>query len=162
MSSARITTGQDSIVTEIEIAAPAERVFSALTDPKQLMQWWRGEDSCTAKLWEVDPRAGGRWRFKTAEPNPEISVNGVSDFRANGEILEYDPPRVLAYTWIANWHDHPGRTTVVRWELTPVGKITRVKVTHSGLAEEPQARKDYSGGWPGVVDFLRTFIENEK
>jgi hypothetical protein len=40
-----------------------------------------------------------------------------------------------------------------------VGKGTRVKVTHSGLAEEPEARKDYSGGWPGVVEFLKIFVE---
>ena len=159
MSSPQITTGQDSIVTEIEVAAPPQRVFTALTDPKQLMLWWRGEDTCTAKLWEMDSRVGGRWRFETADPTGKIIVNGISDFKANGEILEYDPPRVLAYTWIANWHNQPGRTTLVRWELTPVGKGTRVKVVHSGLAEEPAASKDYSGGWPGVVEFLKTFVE---
>jgi uncharacterized protein YndB with AHSA1/START domain len=159
MSSAQITTGQDSIVTEIEVAAPPERVFAALTDPKQLMRWWRGEDTCKSKLWEMDSRVGGRWRFETADPTGKISVNGVSDFKANGEILEYDPPRVLAYTWIANWHDQPGRTTLVRWELTPAGEGTRVKVTHSGLSEEPVARKDYSGGWPGVVEYLKNFVE---
>jgi uncharacterized protein YndB with AHSA1/START domain len=159
MSSAQITTGQDSIVTEIEVAAPPERVYTALTDPQQLMRWWRGEDTCKAKLWEMDPRVGGRWRFETADPTENVVVNGISDFKANGEILEYGPPRVLAYTWIANWHNQPGRTTLVRWELTPVGKGTRVKVTHSGLAEEPVARKDYSGGWPGVVEFLKTFVE---
>ena len=159
MSLAQVTTGQDSIVTEIDVAAPLERVFSALTDPNQLMRWWRGEDSCQAKRWEMDARVGGRWRFETADPTGKTVINGVSDFKANGEILEYDPPRVLAYTWIANWHDHPGSTTLVRWELTKVGTGTRVKVTHSGLAEEPVARKDYSGGWPGVVEFLKTFVE---
>jgi uncharacterized protein YndB with AHSA1/START domain len=85
MSSAQITTGQDSIVTEIEVAAPPERVFTALTDPQQLMRWWRGED----------PRVGGRLRFETADPTRKIIVNGISDFKANGEILEYDPPRVV-------------------------------------------------------------------
>jgi uncharacterized protein YndB with AHSA1/START domain len=34
---------QDAIVTEVEIAAPPERLFTALTDPKQLVRWW-GED----------------------------------------------------------------------------------------------------------------------
>ncbi len=159
MSSAQITTGQDSIVTEIEVAAPPERVFTALTDPKQLMRWWGEEGPCKAKLWEMDARVGGRWRFETADPAGKIVLNGISDFKANGEILECDPPRVLAYTWIANWHNQPGRATLVRWELTPVGKGTRVKVTHSGLAKEPLARKDYSGGWPGVVEYLKNFVE---
>src|SRR4029077_11149758 len=89
----------------------------------------------------------------------KVVVNGISVFKASGEILEHDPPRLLAYTWIANWHEQPGRTTVVRWELTPIGKSTRVKVTHSGLAQEPVARQDYSGGWPGVVEYLKTFVE---
>jgi len=33
----------------------------------------------------------------------------------------------------------------------------KVKVTHSGLAQDPGARKDYSGGWPGVVGSSRNF-----
>ena len=36
----QITPGQDAVVTEIEMAAPPERVFAALTDPAQLMLWW--------------------------------------------------------------------------------------------------------------------------
>jgi hypothetical protein len=32
-------------------------------------------------------------------------------------------------------------------------------VTHSGLAELPVARKDYSGGWPGVLQDLAKFVE---
>jgi len=159
MSSAQITTGPDAIVAEIDVAAPPKRVFTALTDPKQLMRWWGAEGPCKAKLWEMDSRVGGSWRFEAADPTGKIVINGVSDFKASGEILEYDPPRLLAYTWIANWHNQPGRTTLVQWELTPVGKGTRVKVTHSGLAEEPAARKDYSGGWPGVVEYLKNFVE---
>jgi uncharacterized protein YndB with AHSA1/START domain len=71
------------------------------------------------------------------------------------------PPRMLVYTWIANWHDDPGQTTVVSWELVPSKGGTRVKVAHSGLAQLPIARKDYTGGWPGVVEKLKQFIEKE-
>jgi uncharacterized protein YndB with AHSA1/START domain len=107
----------------------------------------------------MDARVGGKWHFEASDPTGKMVVNGVSDFKANGEIVEYDPPRVLAYTWIANWHDKPGQSTLVRWELTPTGKGTRVKVTHSGLADLPIARKDYSGGWPGVLELLRKFLQ---
>jgi uncharacterized protein YndB with AHSA1/START domain len=48
---------------------------------------------------------------------------------------------------------------VVRWELTPTKLGTLVKVTHSGLAQEEAARKDYSGGWPGVLEMLKKFAE---
>ena len=49
MSSAQITTGLDTIVTEIEVAAPPQRVFKALTDPKQLMRWWGEEGHVQGK-----------------------------------------------------------------------------------------------------------------
>ena len=37
-----ISPNEDMIVVEIEIAAPPERVFRALTDPRQLLLWWTG------------------------------------------------------------------------------------------------------------------------
>jgi uncharacterized protein YndB with AHSA1/START domain len=51
------------------------------------------------------------------------------------------------------------RKTTVRWELMPSGAGTHVKVTHSGLAKEKVAREDYRGGWPGVVEKLKEFVE---
>jgi uncharacterized protein YndB with AHSA1/START domain len=156
MTTATISTDKDAIISEIQIAAPPERVFRALTDPKELLQWFT-EESCKHKLWEMDAKVGGRWRFQT-EKSKHV-VNGVDEFEGHGEVLEIDPPRLLVYTWIANWHADPKRKTVVRWELKPSRGGTLVKVTHSGLADEDAARKDYSGGWPGVVELLKKFIE---
>jgi uncharacterized protein YndB with AHSA1/START domain len=159
MSATIVTPDQDAIVNEIEIAAPAERVFQALTDSAQLKRWFTSPE-CPAKLWKMDARLGGRYGYATEKSS--VVVNKVSEFECHGEILEYDPPRVLAYTWIANWHSDVKRRTVVRWELTPKTNGTHVKVTHSGLAQEPVARRDYSGGWPGVVEMLKKFVEGLK
>jgi uncharacterized protein YndB with AHSA1/START domain len=159
MTSTQIMTSQDAIVAEIEVGAPPERVFAALIDPQQLTQWWGGEGRCNKRLWQIDARVGGQWRSESYDPTGKVSINGISDFNVSGEILEYDPPRLLAYTWIANWHSQPSRTTLVRWRLTPMGQGTRVEITHSGLADEPVARKDYSGGWGGVVGNLKKFVE---
>ena len=149
-------SNNDAIVTEIQIAAPPDRVFKALTDPKALMRWFNSPE-CPVKSWEMDARPGGRYRYSTEKGT--IVVNNVSEFECHGEILEIDPPRLLVYTWIANWQDDKSRRTIVRWELMPETAGTRVKVTHSGLAEEDIARKDYSGGWPGVLENLKTFAE---
>ena len=156
MATATITPNQDAVVSEIQIAAPPERVFQALTDAAQLRRWFTNP-SCPVHLWEMDARPGGRYHYTTEKGT--VVVNNVSEFECHGEILEYDPPRLLAYTWIANWHDDKSRRTVVRWDLAPKSGGTQVKVTHSGLAQEPTARKDYSGGWPGVVEQLKKFIE---
>jgi uncharacterized protein YndB with AHSA1/START domain len=156
MATTLVTPDQDAIVSEMHIAAPAERVFQALVDPQQLIRWWNS-DECQTEFFEMDARPGGKWRFGTK--NSKLNVNGVSQFFCQGEVLEFDPPRLLAYTWIANWHDDKARRTVVRWELTPAKDGTHVKVTHSGLAQEAAARKDYSGGWSGVVESLKKFVE---
>jgi uncharacterized protein YndB with AHSA1/START domain len=156
MPTAVITPTQDAIVTEIDIAAPPLRVFQALTTAEELKRWF-GSPECPVKFWQFDPRPGGKYRYETEKGT--IVVNNVSQFECHGEILEYYPPRLLVYTWIANWHDDIKRQTVVRWDLTPTSEGTHVKVTHSGLADLPVARKDYSGGWPGVLEMLKKFAE---
>ena len=156
MATSRISPDADAVVSEIEIAAPPERVFEALIDRKQVMQWWTSEH-CGIEGFEMERTVGGRWRYDSKEGT--INVNGVTKFHCEGEVLEYDPPRQLAYTWIANWHQDKALATVVRWELTKVAGGTRVKVTHSGLAKEQVARRDYSKGWGGLVDQLRRFVE---
>jgi uncharacterized protein YndB with AHSA1/START domain len=157
MTTTIVTPDQDAIIAEIFIAAPPARVFQALTNAAQLKRWF-SDPSCPIKLWAMDARLGGRYRYATEKGS--VVVNNVSEFECYGEILEYDPPRLLVYTWMGNWHDDLTRRTVVRWELTPASGGTHVKVTHSGLAHLPIARKDYTGGWPGVLDMLKKFAES--
>lgn len=156
MSTTTITPNGDAVIGEIEIAAPPERVFQALTTGSELMRWFTNE-ACPARTWEFEPRVGGRYRSITEKGT--VVVNGITEFECHGEILECDPPRLLVYTWIANWHEDVSRLTTVRWELAPKAGGTRLKVTHSGLTHEPIARKDYSGGWVGVIENLKKFVE---
>jgi uncharacterized protein YndB with AHSA1/START domain len=113
----------------------------------------------------MDARVGGRYSY--ASENSKLVINGDSELTCHGEITEIHKDAatgqyLLVYTWLANWHLDKDRRTVVRWELTPTSSGTRVKVTHSGLSAEPEARKDYSGGWIGVVNNLKQFAETEK
>jgi uncharacterized protein YndB with AHSA1/START domain len=156
MPTTSITPNHDVVVTEIDIAVPPARVFQALTDAGQLQRWFT-DPASPVHTWEMDARLGGHYRYATEKGS--VVVNNVSEFECHGEILECDPPRVLAYTWIANWHDDVSCRTVVRWELMPKSGGTHVKVTHSGLTDLPVARKDYTGGWPGVLESLKKFAE---
>jgi len=106
------TPDLDAVVSEIEIAAPRERVFQALADATQLKRWF-SDPSCPVRLGEIDARPGGRYRYLTEKGT--VVVNNTSEFECQGEILELDPPHILTYTWIANWHDDVTCRTVVRW-----------------------------------------------
>jgi uncharacterized protein YndB with AHSA1/START domain len=156
MATTIVTPDQDTIISEIQISAPPERVFKALTDARELQRWF-GSSECPLKFWKFEARVGGQFSYETEKGS--LIVNGVSEFKCHGEILEYDPPRLLVYTWFGNWHDDTATQTTVRWELTPKAGGTHVSVTHSGLSRLPVAREDYSHGWTGVVEMLKKFLE---
>jgi len=155
MASTTITPDRDAVISEIDIAAPPERVFEALITREQALQWGTN-DAFVMKVWEMDARTGGKWHFLSRERK---GAGAGPDYDHHGEILEMDPPRLLAYSWFANWHEVPTHRTVVRWELTPTKTGTRVKVIHSGLAQMPAACQGYSQGWPGLVQALKNFVE---
>ena len=167
MAGPEVTTSQDAVTCEIEIAAPPERVFQALTDPKQLFTWWGKEPTVDLLSFEMNGRAGGKWRFRCkpvagashGAVGEQLQRNRAQEFEAHGEVLEYVPPRLLVWSWIANWHEHPTQPTVVRWDLTATPGGTRVKVTHSALAQENIARKDYGTGWQGVLRLLQNYLQ---
>jgi uncharacterized protein YndB with AHSA1/START domain len=153
MASTSVTPDQDTIISEIDIAAPAELVFQGICDAETVRRRAPYLD-----VFEMDLRVGGKWRLEMRMPKPH---HGVSIIRHDGEIIEIDPPRLLVYTWFANFHADPKGRSVVRRELTPTKSGTRVKVTHSGLRSEPAARKDYAGGWPGVLQELKIHAEKK-
>jgi len=145
---------EDQVTVEMEIAAPPERVFEALVDQKQLAEWWGREPSVVLTEFRMDARKGGRWGFKARpakghEPGPaaeELRRRGATQFEAHGEVVELVRPRLLVWSWIANYNQDPKHAT------------TRVRVTHSGLAKEPIARKDYGSGWIGVLQLLKSYL----
>lgn len=168
MSEPRLQS-DDVIVTEIEIAAPPDKVFRALTDQKQLATWWGAEPSVVLTKFDMDGRKGGKYRYEChaaaganhGDVGEQLKKNKAEQYECHGEVLEFDPPRLLVWSWIANWHEHPEQATTVRWELAPTAKGTRVRVTHSGLRNEPVSRKDYGQGWDGVLHLLLNYFGSD-
>jgi len=143
----------ETIVGEVEIDAPAERIFRALTDPEELRAWWGSPESYRIDEWRSDLRVGGAWESlgKGAAGRP---------FRVHGSFVEIDPPRRLVYTWNPSWIE--GAETTVVYELTPVqGRSgrTRVRVRHEGFGADLTALDNHARGWPAVLGWLHAHCE---
>jgi uncharacterized protein YndB with AHSA1/START domain len=96
--------------------APREHVFAVWTDPELIPGWWG--DATVVE--EMDVRAGGRWRFRTA--------NGVVE----GEYREVVAPERLVQTFqnhlqTLEFEDVDGRTKLtqtMRFETTEQRDMT--------------------------------------
>lgn len=60
-------TSDTSLVLTRRFAAPAQRVFRAMTDPGLVPRWY-GLASLRMEVCEIDLRVGGRWRFVLSAP----------------------------------------------------------------------------------------------
>jgi uncharacterized protein YndB with AHSA1/START domain len=149
MASPEITPNADEIVSEIQIAAPPERVFQALVDPSQVLRWWGQNGIYRCTEFECDLRPGGKLR------NAGVAADGRA-FEAIGEYLEVDPPRLLVHSWVASWTGDV--KTKVRWELEPTKQGTLVRIRHSGFAAHPELAGAYSG-WPRLLVWLQANLE---
>lgn len=146
----RTTPDKDELVSELHIAAPPQRVFQALIDPQQVVQWWGQPGMYRCTEFHADVRPGGKWR--------SAGVGGSADkFEVVGEFIEVDPPRLLVYTWVASWTGTA--KTTVRWELEPAGNGTLLRLRHTGLASHPELAQSYQG-WSRILGWIQAYLES--
>ena len=144
-------TVETTVYEEVEIAAPPEEVFRALTDPRELEEWWGSDDTYRTRDWEGDAQPGGEWSVRTTDADGNEGT-------VEGEYLVVDPPRRLEYTWRTS-RDHFAPTRV-RFDLVPVEvdgvSGTRVTVTHTGTIRATQSAAGplAYGGLAGVLGGL--------
>jgi uncharacterized protein YndB with AHSA1/START domain/DNA-binding transcriptional ArsR family regulator len=130
-------------VFEVFIKTTPERLWDAITDPKQRSKYSFGVET------HSDWTPGSEY---------VASVPGVLDI-AGGRNVEVDPPRLLVQTFEALWSDEvkaQGKTRVT-WEIEPVGTSCRLTVIHDQLP--PGANPQLYGGWPMILSGLKTLLE---
>jgi uncharacterized protein YndB with AHSA1/START domain len=125
-----------AIVHEVEYPDSIERVWRALVDPEELAIWLMPNDF-------------------VALVGHQFSMDCGPIGRIEAEILEIDPPHLLACRWVGSFGD-----TVVTFQLTSTGTGTRLRIDHRGWSEASAAQRDqFDTGWPGKVDALRRLLE---
>jgi uncharacterized protein YndB with AHSA1/START domain len=134
----------DAVVSEIEVRAPASEVYEMFTDPAKLVRWI----GIRALL---EPRPGGTFRFELMP----------GEF-CSGRYLELVPGRRVVFTW--GWESgtlpvEPGSSTV-EVELEERAGVTRVRLTHHGLA--PEMRPWHAEGWERFLPRLAAAAEGRE
>lgn len=143
------STAQREIVVD---AIPAA-VFTALTEPKQLLQWWGDDASYRVTQMDHDLRPGGAVRFYGRFADGR-------QFSATGIYRVIDPPRVLEHTRLYGGGYPIEEETVIRYELKERDGRTLVRVLHSGFRSQ-EALRLHEDGWVRVLSWLREYFRKE-
>jgi uncharacterized protein YndB with AHSA1/START domain len=139
----------------IEVNAPPDRVWRALTTAKDLSSWFH-------VTIEGDIAAGAEAWMTSTSPGHEGQ-------RFLVRFTEMTPPRRFVWQW------HPGAVdpvvdysrepwTTVTFTLEPSGGGTRLSVSETGFNEISLSRRakvfaDNSGGWTEVIVWIQKYAE---
>jgi len=144
-----------------DIAASPEAVFRALTDPKELAQWWGAEGIYRTERWSVDLRPGGKWISHISMPEgaPAMTDRDTPGQTVGGEYITIDPPRLLEYTWSPSWDDFA--VTKVRCEIEPTPDGSRLTLIHSGFGDRSKMASSHAEGWVRVLGWFTNWIAKQ-
>lgn len=149
----------DSIMKSIEITAPIERVWDALTDHHKFGAWFRVA---------LDQP------FVVGQPSTgHMTYPGYEDYRWEARVVAFEPMSRFAFEWPATGGDKElmesgvavPEWTLVEFLLEPTGEGTRLTVTESGFDRVPEPRRsnvmrDNDGGWAEQVNNIRDYVEH--
>jgi uncharacterized protein YndB with AHSA1/START domain len=131
------------------IAATAEAVWQALTDPTFTRQYFAGFTV------DVEPRPGGV--FVLRYPDGRVHIRG--------EVLDWSPPRRFSCTWVvegmAEFAELPA--CIVTYDIEAAGECVRLTMTESHSWEVPEdILAGGRAGWPAILSGLKSVLETGK
>ena len=137
---------EPAYVYEADLATTPERLWAALTEGEQTRRYW------------FDRRVESAWRVGA----PVHFYDGASDVMTDtGEVLAYDPPRLLSYTFkylAAGGIDSAGGFTRVTFELAPAGPGgTRLRLVHDRLSSADDVA-GWRDGWAPILKSLEAYV----
>jgi uncharacterized protein YndB with AHSA1/START domain len=140
-----MSTERTSFIYVTYIAAPADKVFEAITRPELARQYWDHEN---VSEWQP----GSSWQHIRANEARRVDIVG--------KVLESVPPRRLVISWVGpSQADQPDKYSRVSFDIEPYEEMVKLTVTHDDL--EPGSGMD-SGirrGWPVVLSSMKSFLE---
>jgi uncharacterized protein YndB with AHSA1/START domain len=135
----------NTIRREIQMPQPPAQVWQAITDRATLAEWMFPND--------FEPRVGHRFTFQVPG-NPKANFDGLT---VRCEVLECDPPKLLAFSWSAG---APVENTRVSFRLEPDGDGTRLFFEHTGFdLAHPFGQRAFKGAEYGSAGMLGKLAE---
>lgn len=142
---ADVTAG--TILAQVDISAPPERVFAALTRGDEIIKWWGSDDLYRTTGFTSELRPNGPWKATG------VGADGAP-FSVGGEYLVVEPPHRVTFTWKPEWDG--GHVSTVTYRLEPIAGGTRLLLRHDGLADLPDSCRSHATGWERVLGWLTT------
>jgi uncharacterized protein YndB with AHSA1/START domain len=106
----------EPVIREVRIACTPARAFSGFT--QGVDAWWPGSHRRPGATMVLEPGVGGRFLQRLSDGGEVVL----------GEVVAWEPPDRLAYTWLPGADEMPTHVEV-RFEADGAG--TRVRVIHS-------------------------------
>lgn len=129
------------------IDVPIDDVWRAVTTPELIKQWFFGVDTETD--WNVGSPLIHRGEYQ-GKP-----------YEDKGEILQFDPPKLLVHThWsdLSGKPDSPEHYQEVSWALAEQDGSTELTITERNLPS-PEAKAVSEQSWRTVLDNLKGLLE---
>ena len=127
------------------IRTTPERLWSALTTPEFMRQYWF--DCSIATDW----KRGSAWKL-------QFKDGRVAD---SGTIVEIDPPKRLVLEWRNEWSPELNAEGNARctMELEPGDGAVKLTVTHAMARPQSKLIDAVGGGWPKILSNLKSLLE---
>ncbi|MFE4456053.1 SRPBCC family protein [Nocardia tengchongensis] len=138
-----------SIRIERLLPGPIERVWAYITDVDKRATWLAGG--------KLEPHVGGRTEhvFRIHELTGEGDPHQIAD-RRHGQVLDWDPPRLLRHTWSSTGEDADSEVT---FTLESIDDKVRLIVTHRRLPTRDEMIS-IASGWHAHLDILQARLEH--
>jgi uncharacterized protein YndB with AHSA1/START domain len=141
----------EGFMLDLERRFGADRavVFQAFVEPDQLSRWF-GPDGFTIARAEFSARVGARYRLEMQPPQGD-------HFHVRGEVLEVDPPRRLAFTFVYEEPTPDDVETQVIVSFLDRGDWTEVDLSQGRFKTKARRALHYDG-WSDSLDKLERLI----
>jgi uncharacterized protein YndB with AHSA1/START domain len=134
-------------IAEVDVKAPREEVWKALTDPSLIEQYMFG--SVVETYWQPGSPIvwKGEWNGKP--------------FQDKGTVVDIRPPEFLKlthYSPMSGQEDRPENYHALEYELTEQNDVTRLRLSQDGNKDQEEAEHSREN-WTSMLESLKSIVE---